>query len=60
MNTGLSVRVDWMHALLLLLLAATGFALFIFFVSRSVRFIALVAVAILAAMVIAIFGGFEI
>lgn len=57
MNTALNVRVDGMDTLLAVLLAAVGFALFVFLVSRSVKFIAFATVAILAVAVIVIFGG---
>ena len=57
MNTALHVRVGWMDTLLAILLAAVGFALFIFLVNRSVKFIAFAAVAILTVTAIVIFGG---
>lgn len=57
MNTALNVRVDGMDTLLAVLLAAVGFALFVFLVSRSVKFIAFATVAILAVAAIVIFGG---
>ncbi|MCJ2512032.1 MAG: hypothetical protein LN409_01595 [Candidatus Thermoplasmatota archaeon] len=57
MNTALNVRVDWMDTLLAVLLAAVGFALFVFLVSRSVKFIAFATVAILAVTAVVIFGG---
>ena len=46
-----------MDTLLAILLGAVGFALFIFLVSRSVKFIAFATVAILAVTVVVIFGG---
>jgi hypothetical protein len=46
-----------MDTLLAVLLAAIGFALFVFLVSRSVKFIAFAAVAILAVAAVVIFGG---
>lgn len=57
MNKALHVRVDWMDTLLATLLAAVGFALFIFLVSKSVKFIVFASVAILAVAAIVIFGG---
>jgi membrane protein YdbS with pleckstrin-like domain len=57
LNTAFNVRVDWMDTLLAVLLAAVGFALFVFLVSRSVKFIAFAAVAILAVAAVVIFGG---
>ncbi len=46
-----------MDTLLAVLLAAVGFALFVFLVSRSVKFIAFATVAILAVTAVVIFGG---
>lgn len=60
MNTALNVRVDGMDTLLAVLLAAVGFALFVFLVSRSVKFIAFATVAILAVTAIVIFGGVKL
>lgn len=57
MNKTLNVRVGGTGMLLAVLLAAVGFALFVFLVSRSVKFIAFAAVAILAVAAVVIFGG---
>jgi hypothetical protein len=57
MNTVLNVQVDGMDTLLAILLAAIGFAIFIFLVSRSVKFVVLVAVAIAAVAAVVIFRG---
>jgi membrane protein YdbS with pleckstrin-like domain len=57
MNTELHVGVDGMDTLLALLLAAVGFAIFIFIVSRSVKFIVFAAVAIVAVVAVIMFGG---
>ena len=46
-----------MDTLLAILLAAVGFALFIFLVSRSVKFVAFAAVAIIAVAAVVVFGG---
>ena len=57
MNTELNLQVDRMDALLALLLASVGFGLFIFIVNRSVKYIALAAVAIIVLAVVVLFGG---
>ena len=57
MNTGLNLQVDRMDALLALLLASVGFGLFILVVNRSVKYVALAAVAVIILAVIVFFGG---
>ena len=57
MNTELNLQVNRMDALLALLLASVGFGLFIFIVNRSVKYIALAAVAIIVLAVVVLFGG---
>jgi hypothetical protein len=57
MNTVLIVRVDWMDALLALLLVSVGFGLFIFVVNRSVKYVALAALSIVVIAVAMVLGG---
>ena len=57
MNTELNLQVGRMDALLALLLASVAFALFIFIVNRSVKYVALAAVVVIVLAVAVVLGG---
>ena len=60
MNTGHKFQVDGMDPLLGMLLATAAFAFFIFLVQRSVKFIALLGVAVTVVFALAVLGVVEL